>query len=95
MSATNVTQLIHRLEDLLQSLERFDTELDGDFASLEANWSRVDSVWAGKAYEEFVSSWNTVRSMIQEYISNSKTYEAFLRERIEVLRRFERSGGLS
>lgn len=94
MSATNVTQLIHRLEDLLQSLERFDTQLDGDFNSLEANWSRVDGVWAGSAYEEFVSSWDTVRSMMREYTDNSKTYEAFLRERIEVLRRFERSGGL-
>lgn len=94
MSATDVTQLIQRLENLLRSLERFDSELDSDFISLETYWSRVDSVWGGRAYDEFVSNWNNVRAMFQTYTGQSKRYEQFLRERIDALKKFEQAGGI-
>ena len=94
MSATDVTQLIHRLENLLKSLERFDNELDSDFSSLDTYWSRLDQVWGGVAYQEFVSSWNSARAMIRQYTNLSYRYEHFLQERIEALKKVEKTGGL-
>jgi uncharacterized protein YukE len=93
MSATDVTQLKQRLHDLLMKLETFDVNLEDDFRSLDIAWSQLDQAWDGHAYQQFVGEWNGVRNMLRQYINLSNKYEQFLRERIEALEKFERSGG--
>ena len=94
MSASDPTKLRQRLEELQLKLERFDKELQSGFDSLDTAWSQLDQVWDGMAYQEFVGHWNGVRSMIQQYLGKSNSYEQFLQERIRILEKYERSGGI-
>ncbi len=93
MSATNVTQLRIRLQELLDKLEGFDRWMDADMRVLDGAWSRLNAVWDGVAYENFTGSWNDVHTVLQQYTRQCRQYEEFLRYRIEALERFERSQG--
>ena len=88
-------QLAERLKTFESSLETFDRELQVQLTSLNAAWSRVDRVWAGEAYQEFVGSWQSILQRMSEYVDSARKYEAFLQERIEALRRFDETGGLN
>lgn len=81
----DVTALRIRLEELLRSLERFNTNLERDFGSLDTAWVRLDQVWGGQAYETFQGSWEGMRHTLKEYNRISRQYEMFLRERIAAL----------
>lgn len=91
---SDVSRLSERLQELHTKLVSFDTEMAEDFTSLESAWRRLDSAWDGMAYQEFTESWDQARSMFRQYIGLASKYESFLKERIEALQRFERSGGL-
>ncbi|MCA9881478.1 MAG: hypothetical protein KC546_14680 [Anaerolineae bacterium] len=91
MNSTDVTRLQNALGDLLKQLERFDTGLEDGFSTLDVAWKRLDDVWDGHAYSDFVTSWDEVRQMMRQYNEISVRYENFLRERIVALGNFERS----
>ena len=91
---SDVSRLIQRLQDLSSRLEVFDVGVEDDFMSLDAAWSRLDAAWDGVAYQEFTQSWQQARNMFKQYTSLAYKYEQFLKERVEALQRFERSGGL-
>lgn len=92
--SSDVTQLKNRLKHLLSRLEAYDVALEDEFMALSVAWDRLDRAWDGVAYQEFIQSWRQAQSMFREYASIASKYEMFLRERIEALERFERSGGL-
>lgn len=91
---SDVSRLIERLRDLNLRLEGFDVGVENDFMALDAAWSRLDAAWDGVAYQEFTQSWQQARNMFKQYTGLAYKYENFLKERIEALQRFERSGGL-
>lgn len=90
---SDVSRLIERLKDLNAMLEAFDVGVEDDFMALDSAWSRLDAAWDGFAYQEFVQKWQQTRGMFREYTSLAYKYEMFLRERIDALQKFERSGG--
>ncbi len=90
---SDVSRLIERLRDLNAMLEAFDVGVEDDFMALDSAWSRLDAAWDGFAYQEFVQKWQQTRAMFREYTGLAYKYEMFLRERIEALQKFERSGG--
>ncbi|MCZ2156796.1 MAG: hypothetical protein LC114_23360 [Bryobacterales bacterium] len=91
---SDVSRLIVRLRDLRLRLETFEVGLEKDFMALDVAWERLDTVWDGYAYQEFVQQWQQTRAMFKGYTDLAYKYEGFLRERIEALEKFERSGGL-
>lgn len=90
---SDVSRLIQRLQDLNSRLEAFDVAVEDDFMALDAAWSRLDSAWDGVAYQEFTQKWQQTRDMFRQYTALAYKYEQFLKDRIEALQRFERSGG--
>lgn len=88
-------QLANRLQEFQEALERFDRELKEQLGELNAVWARVDRVWEGDAYQEFAGSWQSIMRRMGQYVDSARKYEAFLQERIEALRNFENSGGIS
>ena len=89
---TDPDKLRVRLEELNTGLEKFDRNLEQDLKDLQMAWARVNRVWEGGAYQEFVGSWNGIVGQMQEYVDQSRKFEAFLDERIEALRRFTQGG---
>lgn len=85
-------QLAIKLQEFKRSLELFDLELEEQLRSLNSVWARVDRVWEGEAYREFVGSWQGIMERMREYVDRSHRYEAFLQERIDALHNFENSG---
>ncbi len=91
---SDVSRLKERLHELLIKLEKFDSGLNQDFLALSVAWDRLDAAWDGVAYQEFTSSWRQAQNMFRQYDALAAGYETFLRERIEALAIFERSGGV-
>lgn len=92
---SDVSRLIERLQELSAKLEAFDVGVENDFMALDVAWSRLDEAWDGRAYQEFIGLWQQSRNTFKQYASLAYKYEQFLKERIDALQKFERSGGLS
>lgn len=93
MNTGNPTLLRIRLEELLQKLEKFDKWMERDVQVLGGAWARLDAVWDGVAYQDFTGSWNEMHAALRQYTMLCRRYEAFLKDRIEALERYERSQG--
>lgn len=91
---TDPGKLAERLKAFSNSLEAFDRDLQEQLVGLNAAWARVNRVWEGEAYQEFVGSWQSILQRITEYVDSCRKYEAFLEERIAALNRLNESGGL-
>ena len=88
-------QLLAGLEDYQKALKLHAERMDVEFTHLLKVWESLYEHFQGNAADEFEPVWNGTSKMMKDYFEHTRVLSRVLEERIDELREFDRTIGLS
>jgi uncharacterized protein YukE len=89
--ATDSRVLLKGLEEYHRVLGKHLSSLTSEFQQVSNAWQRFGTVYEGEAADQFRAGWMRTSQRFQEYIEQTQRISSILDERIEDLRKYDRS----
>ena len=86
---TDVTRLLHGLQEYSAALQRHLIFLHEQSELLKAAWIPTRDVYRGHAADVFAEAFDRATAMVETYTTVAEAIQPILRSRIESLERFE------
>jgi len=87
---TNITELIHALNDYQSTLSRHLVSTRERFEIVERSWIALSDCYAGQGAEEFRPEWEKTATRFNEYLDYSAQLSILLEQKSKQLKQADR-----